>query len=118
MKEHDQVIISPGVLIASAAFSALQVEGVASMADVPVDAQKLFESNIISNGIVMVQHSDKSIVLDLYITVKPNYKMIDTAKQIQEAVARALFDVVGVDHVTINVHVENVAPLTASSGTE
>lgn len=109
MNERDQVVISPGVLIATAAFSALQVDGVARMAPIPVDAQKLFANNIMSNGIVMVQNADNSITLDLYLILKPEHVMIDTAKQVQEVVQRSLFDVVGVDKATVNIHIEDVA---------
>lgn len=84
------------------------------MADIPVDAQKLFANNIMSDGIIMVEHLDRRITLDLYLIVKPEFNMIEVAKQVQEVVKRALFEIVGVEQTTINIHIENVAPIPAS----
>jgi len=108
MEDKDKVVVAPGVLIASAVYSATQVDGVARMGDVPVDMVRLLRGNVMSDGIVLEIDDNRHVNLELYIVVQPDVNMLEIGKKVQQAVARSIQEVVGMEVASVNVHIENV----------
>ena len=102
-----KVIIAPEVLITIAKLSTLSVPGVARMAAVPGGMDRYFKRGY-ADG-VRIQVVNHSILADLYIVVRGDANVHTVSAAVQQEVARALADMVGMEAKTVNVHVEDVA---------
>lgn len=107
MEPQDTITIASNVLITVARHAAEQVEGVSRMGQVPVDVGRLLRGNPMGSGIVL-EIDDQEATLDLYLCVRPNVSMRDVSHAVQQAVKRAIHDLVGMDVTAVNVHIEDV----------
>jgi uncharacterized alkaline shock family protein YloU len=101
-----KVIIAPEVLITIAKLSTLAVPGVARMAAVPGGMDRYLKRGY-ADG-VRIQVSNHTITADLHIVVKGDANLHTVSATVQQEVARALQEMVGMDSKTVNVHVEDV----------
>lgn len=102
-----KVTIAPDVLVTIARLSTLGVSGVARMAPVPVAVDRLFQRNQ-TDG-VRIEIKQQSVLVDLYVVVTQDATVRDVSRNVQAAVARAINDMVGMNVLAVNVHVEDVA---------
>ncbi len=107
MEPQDTITIAPSVLITIARHAAEQVKGVSRMGQIPVDVGRLLRGNPMGSGIVL-DIEDHAVKLDLYLRVTPGAVMRDVSHEVQQAVKRAIQDLVGMDVTAINVHIEDV----------
>ncbi len=101
---NGRVTIDPDVLVTIARLTTLSVPGVTRMA--PSRARKLLR-RISAEG-VQIAVEDNAVQVDLYIAIEAGRSLRDTACAVQEQVARAIRDMVGMDVSAINIHVEEV----------
>lgn len=107
MKENDTITIAPNVLLKTAQQAALNTEGVAEMGNVPVAVGRLLKGHPMGHGVIL-SVDDQTVSGDLYLLVKPDVDIQKTGRAVQENVARAITELVGMKVAELNVHVENV----------
>jgi len=107
---RNKITIDPEVLLTISKLSALSVEGVSRMASVPHNLNTLIHHNY-SNG-VKIEVENDSVYVDLYVVMKKDADLLETSKHIQAAVSRSITEMVGMDVVRVNVHIEDIDYIT------
>jgi uncharacterized alkaline shock family protein YloU len=98
--------IAPEVLITIARMAALNVPGVTAMASVPGGVDRFFRRGV-NEGIRISIH-ENVVMGDLYIIVKDDVNIREVGRNVQQQVARAIQEMVGMDVVRLDVHIENI----------
>ncbi len=99
--------IAPDVLLTIAKLSALGVPGVAQMSPVPGGVNRLFRRGI-GDG-VRIEVKDQSVAVDLYLVVKNDVNVREASRAVQAEVTRAIHEMVGMEVLAVNVHIEDIA---------
>jgi uncharacterized alkaline shock family protein YloU len=103
------VRIAPEVLTTIARLTTLAVPGVARMSgDLPAGVDRLLKGRAGRAG-VRIDVVDEAVSVDLYIIAQPQVNVYQVCREVQEQVARAIKDMVGMPVLAVNVYVENVA---------
>lgn len=102
----DKTTIAPDVLVTIVRLSALSVPGVSRMANVTGGVNRFFKRGI-HDG-VRIEVEDNVVVVDLHLVLKKDVNIREVSRNVQEQVARALQDMVGMDVGAVEVHVENI----------
>jgi uncharacterized alkaline shock family protein YloU len=100
--------IAPGVLLAIARLTTLNVEGVSRMSSVPGRVDRLFKKNYQHNEGVSIEVEDGTVYADLYVVLKSDISVREVSQAIQREVQRAIQDMVGMNVGGINIHVEDI----------
>jgi uncharacterized alkaline shock family protein YloU len=98
--------IAPDVLLTIARLSALSVPGVVRMAPVPVAVDRLFK-RLPDEG-VRIEVRQMAVVVDLYLVMQPSADVHEVGRTVQDVVARAIQEMVGMNALAVNVHVEDI----------
>jgi uncharacterized alkaline shock family protein YloU len=99
--------IAPEVLLTIARLSALGARGVARTSPVPGGVNRLFKRGV-DDG-VRIELKDQAVAVDLYLVIEHDYNVRDVSRAVQAAVARAIEEMVGMDVLAVNVHIEDIA---------
>ena len=102
----DKTTIAPDVLVTIARLSALSVLGVSRMAGVKGGVNRLFKRG--DHDGVRIEVEDNLAYVSLYLVLKKDVNLREVSRNVQEHVARALQDMVGMEIGSIEVHVENI----------
>jgi len=107
-EEHKvgKTTVAPDVLINIARLSALSVSGVSRMADVSGGVNRLFKRGI-QDG-VRIEVEDNVIAVDLYVILKSDVNIREVSRNIQQQVARAIQEMIGMEIGSIDIHIENI----------
>ena len=98
--------VSPDVLISIAKLSALGVSGVSHMAPVPGGVNRLFRKG--ANEGVRIQVEDDTVFADLFLVLKQDVNIREVSRNVQQQVARAIQEMVGMDVGQIDIHIEDI----------
>jgi uncharacterized alkaline shock family protein YloU len=101
--------IAPGVLLTIARLSALGVPGVTRMSPVPGGVNRLFKRGLGDGVRIEVAEREHSVRVDLYLVVNPEAYVRDVSRTVQLEVTRAIEEMVGLDVLSVNVHIEDIA---------
>ena len=104
--KNGKITVAPDVLVDIARMSALSVRGVSRMAHVTGGVNRLFKCGI-SDG-VRIEVEDNTIVASLYLILKPDINIREVSRNVQQQVARALQEMVGMDVAEIEIHIEDI----------
>ena len=104
---HGKITVAPDVLVDIARLSALSVRGVSKMAHVTGGVNRLFKRGV-SDG-VRIEVEDNTIVASLYLVLKPDVNIREVSRNVQQQVARALQEMVGMDVAEVEIHIEDIA---------
>jgi uncharacterized alkaline shock family protein YloU len=104
---HGRTTIAPDVLLAIARLSALGVPGVVRMEPVPGGVDRIFKRGV-HDG-VRIAVKDLAVTVDLYLVLEHDRNVRDIGRAVQTAVARAVHELVGMEVLAVNIHVEDVA---------
>ncbi len=99
--------IAHEVLLTIARLSAVQTPGVARTSPLPDGVDRIFKRGI-DDG-VRVEVRDQSVLVDLYLVLQPGRSLREVGRAVQSAVRRAIEEMVDMDVVAVNVHVEDIA---------
>jgi uncharacterized alkaline shock family protein YloU len=99
--------IAPDVLLTIARLSALGVPGVARTSQVPGGVNRLFRRG--ADDGVRIEVRDQAVAVDLYLVVEHERNVREVSRAAQAAVARAIQEMVGMDVLAVNIHIEDVA---------
>lgn len=103
---QDKTTVAPDVLVTIARLSALSVPGVSRMANVSGGVNKLFKRGV-HDG-VRIEVEDNLIFANLYLILKPDVNIREVSREVQQQVARALQEMVGMDIGEIEIHIEDI----------
>ena len=98
--------VAPDVLVTIARLSALSVPGVSRMANVSGGVNKLFKRGV-HDG-VRIEVEENVIFANLYLVLKPDVNIREVSREVQQHVARALQEMVGMDIGEIEIHIEDI----------
>ena len=98
--------VAPDVLVTIARLSALSVPGVSRMANVSGGVNRIFKRGI-HDG-VRIEVEDNVIVANLYLILKPDVNIREVSRDVQNQVARALQEMVGMEIGEIEIHIEDI----------
>src|SRR5947207_5478594 len=107
MEPQDTITIAPAVLITIAQHAATQVKGISHMGNIPVNIGRLFRSSPMANGVVL-NIAENRVAVDAYLVVMPDVNIREVSNQVQQSITRAIEELVGMDVVAVNIHVEDV----------
>lgn len=98
--------IAPDVLIQIAKLSTLSVPGVSKLATVAPEVNRLFKPGATEGVKITVENNQ--VYADLYVILKRDVNVRDVSRLIQNQVARAIVEMVGMEVGKVNVHVEDI----------
>ncbi len=98
--------IAPGVLVTISRLTALSVPGVSGMAPMPSGVNRLLRRG--SGEGVQIRVEDGSVSVDLYLILERDTYLRDISRKVQNEVARAIEDMVGMEVKRIDVHIEDI----------
>ena len=109
-ESHGRVTIAPEVLVTIARLATQSIGGVAQMCHHigPGSLDRLL-GRVTGRGGVQIAIADDTVRVDVYIIVEPDVNMHSVSRTIQEAVTRAIQDMVGMRVSAVNVHIHDVA---------
>ncbi len=98
--------VSPDVLISIAKLSALGVPGVSRMAPVAGGVNRLFRKG--ANEGIRIEIQEDSVYADIYLVLKKDVNIREVSRNVQQQVARAIQEMVGMDVGHIDIHIEDI----------
>lgn len=98
--------IAPDVLTSIARLTTLSVPGVSRLTAIP-GAVDRFLKRADTEG-VRISVENNTVYADLYVVLLQDVNVRDVSRNIQQKVARAISDMVGMEIGKINVHVEDI----------
>lgn len=102
----DKTTVSPEVLTTIARLSALEVSGVSRFAEVAGGVNRFFKRGT-GDG-VRIEAKDNIVLVDLHLILKPDINIREVSRNVQQNVARAIQEIVGMDVAEVNVHIEDI----------
>jgi uncharacterized alkaline shock family protein YloU len=97
--------IAPEVLVSIAKLTALSVPGVKKLAMIP-GATHLFRREM--NEGVQISVENNTVYADLYVILARDMNVRDVSRTIQNKVARAISEMVGMEVGKVNIHIEDI----------
>lgn len=117
-KQIGKVTIAPNVLVTIVQKTADSVDGIAQLADGVPGVKRLLGLHTVGRG-VEVNVVDDLVGVDIYLVARRNVDLLQMGRQLQQAVTRAIEDIVGMNVREVNVHIEDVeTELAQDNGTE
>ena len=104
--QHGKTTVAPDVLITIARLSALRVPGVSRMAQVSGGVNRLFKRG--AHEGVRMQVEDNTVFANLYLILKKDVNIREVSRNVQNQVARALQEMVGMEIGEIKIHIEDI----------
>lgn len=98
--------VSPDVLISIARLSALGVPGVSRMAPISGGVNRLFRKG--ANEGVRIDVEEDVVYADIYLVLKEDVNIREVSRNVQQQVARAIQEMVGMDIGHVNIHIEDI----------
>ena len=98
--------VSPDVLISIAKLSALGVPGVSRMAPISGGVNRLFRKG--ANDGVRIEVEEDTVFADIYLVLKEEVNIREVSRNVQQKVARAIQEMVGMDVGHVDIHIEDI----------
>jgi uncharacterized alkaline shock family protein YloU len=97
--------LTSDVLLTIARMAALEVEGVNRMAPVKGGVNSLLKRG---NDGVRIAVEDNNAFIDLFLVLDNDVNIREVSRTIQQAVARAIADITGLEVGHVNIHIEDI----------
>jgi uncharacterized alkaline shock family protein YloU len=98
--------IAPDVLLSIARLTALDVKGVSQMFE-QAQVNEIFQRGQRGGGVRVVVEDGK-VFTDLHVVLDQDVNIRQVSREIQQDVARAITEMVGLEVGEVNVHIEDV----------
>ncbi len=98
--------VAPEVLTTIARLAALEAPGVSRLADVAGGVNRLFKRGA-GDG-VRIEVKDNVAFIDLHLVLKQDINIREVSRNVQQNVARAIQEMVGMDVGEVNIHIEDI----------
>ena len=99
--------VAPDVLINIAALTTLSIDGVSRMSANPSGVNRLLHRGQFSDGI-RVTIENNTVNADIHVILKNDVNIRQVSRNIQQEVARAISEMVGMKVGKINIHIEDI----------
>lgn len=100
--------IAPEVLLSIARLTTLGIQGVNRLSDVPGGFDRLFKRGI--NEGVRLSVTNNTVYADIYVILEKDMNVREVSHAIQNKVARAISEMVGLEVGRVNIHVDDINP--------
>ena len=102
--------ISEEVIATIASLATKEINGVASLANSPVDIKGIFvKAKSKGSKSIRIELSDDVAVIDVYVNLNYGAKIPDVSEQIQNNVKTAVQNMTGIAVSKVNVHIEGIS---------
>jgi len=108
--------IDSGVLLTIARLTALEVEGVSRMGEVPGSVRGMFRRN--QDQGVRIDVEDGMADVEIYVILAEDTEIRKVSKEIQSEVARAISEMVGMEVGRINIHIDDIDYISSQETAE
>jgi uncharacterized alkaline shock family protein YloU len=98
--------VSPDVLMTIARLAALDVPGVSKLAPVSGGVNRLFKRGA-GDG-VRIETEENAVYVDLHLVLQQDVNIREVSRNVQQNVARAMQEMVGMDVGYVNIHIEDI----------
>jgi uncharacterized alkaline shock family protein YloU len=98
--------VSPEVLTTISRLAALGVPGVSRLAPVAGGVNRLFRRGT-GDG-VRIEAKDNIVSMEMYLVLKQDVNIREVSRNVQNNVARAVQEMVGMEVGEINIHIEDI----------
>lgn len=105
-RSQGMTTVAPDVLMSIARLTTLGIEGVSRMCTTSTMSE-IFQKGNRSSG-VRVLIEDKVVFIDLHVILENDVNVRHVSKKIQDDVARAVKEMVGLDVGEIKIHIEDI----------
>jgi uncharacterized alkaline shock family protein YloU len=105
-RTNGKTTIAPRVLVTIARLSALSIDGVSRMAAVPGGVNRMFRRGV-GEG-VQIEIEDNRVTVDLFLVLDKGVSVREVCEDVQQAIARAINEMVGLKTKAVNVHIEEI----------
>ena len=99
--------IAADVLLTITRLTTLDVDGVNRMSPVPGGVDRIFRRGA-ADG-VRIEIEDNRVYADLYVILNKSVNVREVSRNIQQDIARAISEMVGMEVGRVNVHIEDIA---------
>jgi uncharacterized alkaline shock family protein YloU len=99
--------IAPDVLLTIARLTTLSVAGVSRMCTTPPGVNRLF-NRYFEEGVQIDIKDDGVVYADLYVIMNNDVNVRDVSRILQQKVARAISEMVGMQVGRVNIHIEDI----------
>jgi uncharacterized alkaline shock family protein YloU len=106
LRPPGKTTIAPDVLVSIARLTALNVPGVARLADTSQEVESIFRRGFFEGVRISVENN--TVFVDLYVVLHRDQNIREVSHAIQAQVARAISEMVGMEIGKINIHVEDI----------
>ena len=100
--------ISEDVISKIACTATMEADGVAALAAMPTNFKGLVSKPVVAKPVKLVIRDDTAVI-DVYIDLKSNAKINETAQEIQSNIKAAVQSMTGIAVSKVNVHVVSIA---------
>ena len=104
----ESVHIAPEVLLTITRLTTTKVPGVSRLYSVPGGVNRLFKKNIQQADGLVIELTDDSVYIDIYVALQHEVIVRDVCRNIQYEVQRAITEMVGMHIGRVNIHVEDI----------
>jgi len=98
--------VSPDVLTTIARLAALSVPGVSRLAPVSGGVNRFFKRGT-GDG-VRIEIEENTVTADLHLVLQENVNIREVSRNVQQNVARAIQEMVGMEVGQVNIHIEDI----------
>lgn len=99
--------VAPDVLLNIASLTTLSVEGVSRMSHTPGGMNRLLHRSQSSSG-VYIEIEDNIVNAEIFVILKNGINIRQVSREIQNEVARAISEMVGMEVGKIHIHIEDI----------
>ena len=98
--------IAPDVLVTIVKLTVLSVTGVSRLAPIPGRVNRIFKREAVDGVEISVENN--TVYADVHVVFQRDVNVRDVSRSIQNQVARAVKEMVGMEVGKVNVHVEDI----------
>ena len=98
--------VAPEVLTTIARLSALSVPGVSRLAPVSGGVNRFFKRG--SGDGVRIETEENTVFIDMHLILQENVNIREVSRNVQQNVARAIQEMVGMEIGHVNIHIEDI----------
>ena len=98
--------VSPEVLTTIARLTAMSVSGVSRLAPIAGGVNRLFKRGA-GDG-VRIEVEENTVYVDIHLILQENINIREVSRNVQQEVARAIQEMVGMDVGYVNIHIEDI----------
>ena len=106
VRSPGKTTVAANVLLTIARLTALNQEGVSRLGEVPGGFNRLFKRN--QNQGVRINVENGTVDVDLHVVLDKDVNVREVSRNIQNEVARAISEMVGMEVGHINIHIEDI----------